>query len=546
MTWAVRHRYAVLVAVGVLLYVVPLGLRDLWYPGEPDMAEVARAMFVSGDWIVPRRNGVPWLNYGPVMYWSACLASLPIGELTPFTLRLPSALASLALVLGTCAAASRWFGPRAGLWSGLALATFVQFTYEAINYRPDPQFAAAIGLGLLAYARGAESAAWWPRVAGFACFGIAILVKGPLGLLLPGMILTLWHGARREWRMLLALAPLALAALVVAAPWYAAGVRAMGADEFWGQIHGQNLRFGSASMGHRRPWHMYLGTVWADLALWSLLLPFALAWIARTDARRDRNVQLALLWFFASFAFFSLASTKRQVYLLPAYPGAALLLGRWLAAVVDGEAPARAARWVGLGLAAVFAAIGVAGLAAFAGADAIAERMEMDELGLEVMALLRPRFAVLGVVSLAASVWTARGWIGGDARRGLARLAASAVALLFVITSVALPALEPAKTFRPGGTWIRERLDGEPLVGYLNPHSGGLNKGAIGFHAHALVQLLEPGEVGAFLREHPRSVVVVHNRSFADLEASDGIDWAPRVEKEFYGGGDLYLVVGRQ
>jgi hypothetical protein len=118
------------------------------------------------------------------------------------------------------------------------------------------------------------------------------------------------------------------------------------------------------------------------------------------------------------------------------------------------------------------------------------------------------------------------------------------VALLFVVTSVAMPALEPAKTFRPGGTWVRERIAGEPLVGYLNPWSGALNTGAVGFYTHALVQLVDPEEVPRFLREHPRSVVIVHERSFGDLEAIGPTDWRARVEHEFYGGGDLYLVVG--
>ena len=48
------------------------------------------------------------------------------------------------------------------------------------------------------------------RPAGFALLGLAMLSKGPLGLLLPGLVLFLWHGSRREWRRLFELAPLAV------------------------------------------------------------------------------------------------------------------------------------------------------------------------------------------------------------------------------------------------------------------------------------------------------------------------------------------------
>ena len=66
-------------ALGVLVYVLWLGARDFWYPGEPDLAEICRAMFVSGDWIVPRRNGEMFLNYGPLFFWAGTLSSHLLG-----------------------------------------------------------------------------------------------------------------------------------------------------------------------------------------------------------------------------------------------------------------------------------------------------------------------------------------------------------------------------------------------------------------------------------------------------------------------------------
>jgi 4-amino-4-deoxy-L-arabinose transferase-like glycosyltransferase len=105
--------------LGALVYVLWLGTRDFWYPGEPDLAEISRAMFASGDWIVPRRNGEVFLNYGPLFFWASTFASHLLGGMSEFALRLPNALAAVAVVVATSLVGSRWFGTRAGLWAGL-------------------------------------------------------------------------------------------------------------------------------------------------------------------------------------------------------------------------------------------------------------------------------------------------------------------------------------------------------------------------------------------------------------------------------------------
>ena len=133
----VRYRYLLLIALGLLIYVPFLGLRDLWYPDEPDIAEVCKAMFDSGDWISPRRVGVIWVDYPPMIYWAGALFSHLLGGMSEFALRLPNALAAIGIVLLTCATGSRWFDARVGLWAGFMLLTAQLFAYQAVSYRPD-------------------------------------------------------------------------------------------------------------------------------------------------------------------------------------------------------------------------------------------------------------------------------------------------------------------------------------------------------------------------------------------------------------------------
>ena len=340
MSFAVRHRMALLLLLCTVVYIAPLGLRDMWYPDEPDIAEVAQAMYVSGDWVAPRRMGVIWVDYPPMIYWLGAISSHLLGGMTEFALRLPIALSAILLVLATCGRrltlvrpADRDCGPAS------CLATFTEFVFEAICYRTDMLFASFIGIGVLVYASGAgERPRWLLRVAGFALLGLAVLSKGPLGLLLPGLVLTLWHGARREWRRLLELAPLALVSIAVALPWYVACARAMGVETFLGEILAQNFqRFQSGFRGHGQPLYYYLTEIWFDLIPWALLLPFAIWWVVRSGLWRNRYLQLALWWFGTFFVFLSLAETKRLVYMLPAYPAAALLLGRYFTAIGETE-----------------------------------------------------------------------------------------------------------------------------------------------------------------------------------------------------------------
>ncbi len=142
----VRYRLLVLAAFGVLIYVPFLDLRDLWYPNEPHLGQVAQAMFLSRDWITPVRNGEVYVDYPPLMYWAGVFFSHVLGGVSEFALRLPNALAAALLGLVTCAAGSRWYDERTGLWAGFVLLTFYRFAYEAITYRPDMFFATTIAV----------------------------------------------------------------------------------------------------------------------------------------------------------------------------------------------------------------------------------------------------------------------------------------------------------------------------------------------------------------------------------------------------------------
>jgi hypothetical protein len=552
-SWFVRHRLLLLTGLGILVYVPFLGLRDLWYPDEPDIGEVCRAMFLSGDWIAPRRMGVIWVDYPPMIYWAGCIASHLLGRMSELALRLPNALAAIATVQITCLAGSRWFSARTGLWAGATLLTFQHFALEAVSYRPDVLFGLAITAGLLVYAAGAgDRPRWGLRVAGFALLGLAMLCKGPLGLLLPGLVLTLWLGSRREWRRLLELAPLALVSLAVYLPWFVACARAMGSDNILIELYAQNFeRYYSGSRGHEKPVYYYLVNFWIDLSPWSWLMPFAWLWTWRSGRWRDRSMQLVLWWVVAFVAFLSFAVTKRQVYLLPAYPAFALLLAPWITwvghkrvdpAIAPNPRPARVYSGV-LAMALPTLAMLLLGLATFA--DLIVERMGVNEQELQVVQGLRWPLAVTGVVVLGVGLWIGQAWWRRDVRAALARIGASWLLIYVVLQALVLPAFNPSKTYKPQAEWLRERIGRETHFGMYYPGMAYRKMGGWGYYSGKLVVLMgSPEELGYFFERYPGSVVLVHEGSAESAFADDLEGWRARVERKLRTGSHLYLVVG--
>ena len=547
----VEHRMLLLAVLGIVLYVGCIGLFDLWYPDEPDIAEVAQAMFVSGDWIVPRRMGVIWVDYPPLIYWAGSISSTVLGGMNQFSLRLPSALAAVGLVLLTCAVGSRWYDGKTGLWAGFLLLTFSQFALQAMGYRTDMLFSFFIGAGLLVYASGVgEGRRWWPRVAGFALLGLALLTKGPLGLLLPGLVLALWHGARREWRPLLALAPLSLISLAIYIPWFVATAKEMGSDNMLYELWAQNFeRFASGARKHERPFYYYFVAMGYDLAPWTLLLPFALWWIHRNRLWQDRHIQLAIWWFAAFFVFLSIAVTKRQIYLLPAYPAIALLIAPWIRALTKAGADldwpdSRLARMLVAFYTIVLILVGVVCLISSIGTGPVMARLDLGAMYKNIALGMRLPSLVLGVISLAAGFWVLRAWRHGDIPAAFYRIAVAFFPIYLIGFAWVMPTINPAKTYAPAGRWIREQIGSERHFGLAFPARGFSKMGACGFHTGALVKLLEKEEeIERFLREHPKSVVLLHQGTASKIYGSERTDWRTRVIHELVAGRYHYFVL---
>ncbi len=347
-----RAHLLALLAVAAMLFAVPAFMRDLWTPDEPRYALVAREMLHSGDWVVLQRNGEVYREKPPLLFWAIAAISAPLGDVNEITARAPSILAALLTLLLTYDLARRMFGPHAGLWSAMVLATTFRFWWQSNTGQIDMLLTACTTLSLYALWRWHESRqAQWP-VAYHAGTALALLAKGPPALIftLLGAVVSLW-GRRDERRGLRLWLGVPLSIAPVAAWFYFS--RQTGTGDVGGEVSGTFARqiMGRIFSGvsHSQPPWYYLKVLPIEWFPWILLLPWTIAYTWRTR-REGPAVRLLLAWILPALIFFHIIVEKRALYLLPMYPALAILVARSLLALLDegryGWLRATAMAWV--------------------------------------------------------------------------------------------------------------------------------------------------------------------------------------------------------
>jgi 4-amino-4-deoxy-L-arabinose transferase-like glycosyltransferase len=289
------------------------------------------------------------------------MTSLAHGATDEWSIRFPSAALSLLGLLCVFAAGTALWSSRAGLISALVLMTTFEWVRAATSARVDMTLTFGLEvafLSLLFFWRQRTGRWLVPLYIGIT---LAVLGKGPVGAVLPGLVtvimvaLALDVGPLRQMR-------LGTGALVVgigAGLWYVLALVLGGWAFFRKQILAENLftfvdsrDFGG---GHRHGLLYLPGALVLGLLPWSLLLPGVVArlWRARTEMSvRDARVFL-LVWIAVVMGFYSIAASKRGVYLLSLYPAVALLMGWWWDQQRRAEAEGDAQRWLARALAVV-------------------------------------------------------------------------------------------------------------------------------------------------------------------------------------------------
>jgi 4-amino-4-deoxy-L-arabinose transferase-like glycosyltransferase len=382
-----RHQ-VILGLVAGLVFFTNLGGYALFDEDEPKNAVCGFEMYERGDWVVPTFNAQLRTDKPILIYWWMQLSFRLFG-VSEFSARLGSALLAVGTVFLTYHMGRKLYSPPIAFLAALILATCLMFSVLGRAVTPDATLLSCLMLVFSSYvwsvaARrgghfcGVDASAqqielvpqsMWTAAPMFAAMGLAILAKGPIGVLLPCTIIGLFLLINRRtqdladgqlpapmgswWRryaqvvlqvfrpgsfiqtvFAMRLIWGALIVMAVALPWYVlVGLKTDGA---WlkGFLGDHNLgRFLEPKENHSGPIIYYAVVLLMGCFPWSVFLPLAV-WQLRSrltkGAAWSDSDRLLACWTGVWFVFFSLARTKLPNYVLPMYPALALVTARFL------------------------------------------------------------------------------------------------------------------------------------------------------------------------------------------------------------------------
>ncbi|HEX9222640.1 MAG TPA: glycosyltransferase family 39 protein [Candidatus Acidoferrales bacterium] len=373
--------YLIVLSIAAAIYlgclVSPPSLMD---DSDAVLAQAARTMLTSGDWVTARLDGVIYLEKPPLYYWPIMI-SYKIFGYHDWAARIPIALSSIALCWLTAAFGAWAFGKRAGFYAGLCMCTCVGLFLFTRILIPDVMLVFTVTLAMWAFLRALDEEEPHPRLWAYVLavnLGLGLLLKSLIGVLFPVaaaliyLFLTRQLFSARAWQRLRPFSGL-LIVVLVAAPWHIlATLRnppyfSFSLHSAPGEYHGflwfffmneqvlrfLNLRFPRDYDTVPRLYFWLLHLVW--LFPWSVYFPAVAKLSFKPSDRAGRTRLLALCWAGFLLVFFTF-STTQEYYSMPCYPALALLLGSAMAA--EGG-------WIRRGTRALSAIAGCAAIAAF-------------------------------------------------------------------------------------------------------------------------------------------------------------------------------------
>jgi 4-amino-4-deoxy-L-arabinose transferase-like glycosyltransferase len=313
-----------------------IGLRPLFVPDEGRYVGVALAMLHSGDWLVPKLDGLPFFHKPPLFYWLTA-SSLALFGPHEWAARAAPFLAALASAGTLFWFLNRHVNRRAAGLALLLLASFPLF-YDAAQFASmDMLVGSLIAITILLLAHVSQQltsgkTASKILVLAYATAGLGMMTKGMIGFVLPGMVITFWLLWNRRFTHLYQLISLPGLAvfLAIVLPWFVLMELKFPGFLHYTFIYQQFDRYLDSSFNNPQPIYFYVMILFGGLLPWAA----GLVWLGlMPKTRRALIIQnqsdiksLGLIWLLSILLFFSIPTSKLIGYILPTVPAIALLL----------------------------------------------------------------------------------------------------------------------------------------------------------------------------------------------------------------------------
>ncbi len=459
---------------------------------ETQSAQWIQAIVQRGEWLLPRDDYGGIDRKPPLYYWLSALA-VKVGavRVDEVGARLVALVAGILLAV----AAMRWSAAFLGETTGWLALAFVLGTYGFAS-RATLDLTDML-LSLLLFAvwccvyrlledRGTFAASRAISIVGGVLLGLAILTKGPVAIVLIGLagliyLLLLRRSPLevlgRGWPWLMIAVALAIAACWYVPAFIAGGRLVVGVflSENFG--HFMPSAMGGTGEASRPLWYIAVRMLGGALPQSLLIVALALAfWRRAGDERARKPLLFQLSLVLAVLVFFSIASSKRDDYILPAMPSlailfAALFTGAAIAPGRERSSPGRVRDLTAAAIAAAFVALVIGALVLahqprlLAGFSAALQSSDANflELFLSGMRHLAPPFAIFVAGSIAGALAVFAGLL---VRRPLwsgAGLAAIALAGSTLFAGTLKPESARARSVKAFAEQIHRRIGDAPL-----------------------------------------------------------------------------------
>ena len=333
------------VVSGILLF-YRCGWRDVHSSHEARAAQNAQSMLHYRDARLPRLTDEQLdFQKPPLFYWVVAGIGWARGQIDAWSVRLPSALSAFACVVLVSGGLWRRQRSLAAVVAGLLLVTAHHFTSLGRTGRIDMPLTLCVTATI-----GGWVAGRWFCALGTLSAAAALLLKGPVGLVLPLAVVSSWYLAQviidQERPRFLPILASSAGAILIAAPWYVMAHHITDGEFtrvfFW--YHNFQRATGGAEALAVHPWWYYGLRLLIDTLPSALLLPVALVYFFRRRLWNDREALFGLIWGASMMIVLSLSRFKRADYLVPAYPGWAIFLGCMVERCADSTSLMR--RWI--------------------------------------------------------------------------------------------------------------------------------------------------------------------------------------------------------
>lgn len=500
------------IAIGWIVVFWRLGYPSLLDPDEAHYAELTREMLRSGSWLVPLLDGRPYIDKPVLFHWLQGASVWLLGE-TEFAARLPSALAALALFGIVRWAGVALLGVEAGEWGAIMFATIpATFALSSIALF-DMVFTTFLFGAVACLLVAAKERRRGVECTGYALVAFATMTKGPVALLLVGVLLTgAWFagGEMRarvsglRWKCGVALAALA------ASPWFIWMAARFGRSFVQDYVLAGNVWyftqpevFSRRSISHT----FYIRAFAGAFFPWSAVVAGRGVDLLRRGAaglKLSADEKLLWLWTIVVIGFFSLARFKLDHYIFPAAPACCLIAARaWREAGADdrGTIGTRVGVFV------------IAALLILAGSFGSVYLFDLN-LALPFEAILLPIALLAGGIALMAAC-ARRGW--RPPRTAL--IPVMMLLVVYVVTvQVGYPVFEATRPTSLVGRTIRRLAGPRDLVGLYRLERW---RASLRYYAgRPVASLDDEQDVRAFLADSRRAFIVLRRRDFDALVAA--------------------------